>query len=435
MPLKRTLGFFSLTFYGVGIILGAGIYALIGKAAGIAGYHIWISMFLSVFLAAFTGLSYAELSSAFPKAGAESTYVLMASKSKLLSFIVGWLIAVAGILAATTVSLAFAGYLTEFIKFDLLLVAAIVLAVLSLINFLGIDLSTKINIFCSIVEMLGIIIIIILGFPLIFNSAHNFFDFTSINFNNIINATALIFFAFIGFEAIAKLSEETIDAKNVVPKALIASIVITSILYVLLALSALSVLEPTQIASTNAPLALVALHLGGKTLAVILAVFALFSTFNTILVSLIVTSRLIYGMAENKELPLIFSKINKKTLTPFFSIAFVFIASFLLLFAGSIKEVAEATNFTTFIAFLAVNLSVIILRYDKHFKPRFKMPLNIGNFPLLAFFGALTSFLMLLVYSFFVAAITLVFIFIGLIFYFLAPKEKTRKKRFEYPKN
>lgn len=161
--LQRSMGLFHLTMYGVGLILGAGIYVLIGEAVGFAGNMVWLSFVLGGIVAVFSGLSYAELSALFPKAAAEYVFVKNAFKSEFIGFIVGWLTALTSMIVAATVSLGFAGYFAEFIDLPLTVSAIFLLVVLSIVNFLGIRVCLGKYNFC-------------VNYCWRFNS-HNFFGF------------------------------------------------------------------------------------------------------------------------------------------------------------------------------------------------------------------------------------------------------------------
>jgi len=422
MGLHKTLGFFSLTMYGVGIIVGAGIYALIGEASGMAGYGVWLSFLLGAIIAAFTALSYAELSSAFTECSAEANYVGMASGKNWLGFLVGWLVVAVGFVAAAVVSLGFAGYFATIFPLPMLIIAIALIIILSMVDLIGIDVSAKINIAFTIVSLIGIIIVIALGIPYL--GSADYFALDN-GFNGVLGATALIFFAYLGFEAIVKLGEETRHAKKIMPKALLASIAISSVLYVLLALSAVSILSPEQLGATKAPLAEVAAAAGTPELGMLLTIIALFAMVTTVLVSLIVTSRLLYGLAEKHELPLIFLRTSKKTGAPYIAVFVTMIAAILMCFFSEIAIIAKATTFMVFVTFLAVNVSLIMLRRKKNYRPEFRVPLNIKNFPVIAFFGAISSAFMLTRYSYFEWAIAVVFVIIGIAVYKI---EKTRIK-------
>ena len=215
-------------------------------------------------------------------------------------------------------------------------------------------------------------------------------------FNGVLQGTALVFFAFLGFDNIIKLAEETKDTQKTMPKAILLSIIISSIIYILVAIAAVSVLGWQSLSTSNAPLADVAASSFGGIAFLVLVVFALFSTSNTVLITMVTTSRMIYGMAEEKGLPKIFALVGKKRKTPWLSILILTILTLVFVFIGDIKLVALLSTLALFITFAFVNLCLITLRYKKPYMERnFKVPLNIGNFNVLAFLGSLFSLFMI----------------------------------------
>ncbi len=388
ITLKRELGLLETVLCGVGIILGAGIYVLIGQAAGMAGNAVWISFLLASFLAAFTGLSYAELSSLLPKAGAEYVYVRK-SMGKPVAFMIGWLIFISGILGASTVSLGFAGYFKALFGSPVILSALALIAIVSIINFIGVKQSALFVDVSTLIEIAGLLIIIAIGLPYI--GSINYFETPRIS--GIFEAAALIFFAFIGFEDVAKLSEETKNPRKTIPKAILLSIAITTIIYISVAVSAISIIDWRTLSASQAPLAEVAAK--GGVPGWLLSVIALFATGNTVLLLLMASSRLIYGMAEARTLPTILARIHPKTRTPWVAIFSLMVLSMLFVLKGDIKTVANLTNFAVFMTFLAINASVIILRYKMKKRRPFKVPLNIGKFPVIPALGILFCLFML----------------------------------------
>lgn len=380
ITLKRELGLLEAVLCGVGIILGAGIYVLIGQAAGMAGNAVWASFMLAAFLAAFTGLSYAELSSLLPKAGAEYVYVRK-SMGKFVAFLIGWMIFISGIVGASTVSLGFAGYFKSLFGSPVVLTALSLLVFVSIINFIGVKQSALFVDVSSLIEVAGLAIIILIGLPYI--GSINYFETPGVQ--GIFGAAALIFFAFIGFEDIAKLSEETKNPTKTIPKALLLSIAITTIIYMSVAISVISMIDWKTLSASQAPLAEVAAK--GGVPAWLLSAIALFATGNTVLLILLASSRIIYGMAKSNTLPRILATIHPKTRTPWVAIFSLMFLSMLFVLAGDIKIVANLTNFAVFVTFLAINASVIILRYKTGKKRPFKVPLNIGKFPVLPALG------------------------------------------------
>ncbi len=380
ITLKRELGLLEAVLCGVGIILGAGVYVLIGQAAGMAGNAVWISFLLAAFLAAFTGLSYAELSSLLPKAGAEYVYVRK-SMGKFIAFLIGWMIFISGIVGASTVSLGFAGYFKSLFGSPIILTALALIAIVSIINFMGVKQSARLANVSALIEMAGLAIVILIGLPYI--GSINYFEAPRIQ--GIFGAAALIFFAFIGFEDIVKLSEETKNPTKTIPKALLLSIAITTIIYISVAISVISTVDWKTLSASQAPLAEVAAK--GGIPGGLMSTIALFATGNTVLLLLLASSRIIYGMAKSNTLPRVLAAIHPKTRTPWVSILSLMILSMMFVLAGDIKIVANLTNFAVFVTFLAINASVIILRYKTRKKRPFKIPLNIGKFPVIPALG------------------------------------------------
>ncbi len=163
--LKKTLGLLGLTASGVGLILGAGIYAIMGEAAGLAGPQLWLSFLIGALISSFTGLTYAELSTSIPKAAAEYSYFQEAFQNNLGSFLVGWTIIVTESVASATVAISFSGYFRGFLNLPVTPVAIILILVLSMINYYGIEVSSRVNILFTLIEAGGLIFIIYLGLP------------------------------------------------------------------------------------------------------------------------------------------------------------------------------------------------------------------------------------------------------------------------------
>lgn len=399
--LKRAVTLTEAVIYGIGIILGAGIYALIGEAAAIAGNALWLSFVIAAILASFTALSYAELTSIFPKEAAEFVYVKNATKSRFLAFFIGYIAIVQGIFAIPTVSLAFAGYLSGLLSAPILLSAIALIAALSLLNFIGIKESAKFNIISTLVEAGGLVIIIILGIGFI--GSVNYFEIPAATTNvfeflsPVVLASALIFFAYLGFEDLANISEEVVEPKKNIPKALIISLVITTILYILVSIVSVSVVSATELGATNEPLALVAEAASGGTLKGLLSVIALFATANTVLILLIVVSRMLYGMATEGSLPKFLGKIHSKTQTPYIAIGIICLISLAFVLIGDIRDLAFLTNAGVFIVFFSVNASLIIMRFTQPDLERgFRVPFNIGRLPIIPLLGAIFCLYMLL---------------------------------------
>ena len=429
--LKRRISLFGVTVYGVGNVLGAGIYALIGEVVGITGNMSWLAFIIASVTGALTGLSYAELSSMYPKSAAEFVYTEEAFKIRVLSFLLGWIIIFSGILSAATVALGFAGYLANLIGIPSIILvvifAIILIVILSLINFVGIRASTWTNIIFTLIEASGLILIIVIGIP--FLGTVNYFVLPlGGSFGAIFSAVALIFFAYIGFEDIANIAEEVKEPTRNLPRAIIYSIIITTVLYCLTAISVVSILPFEEIASSSAPLSDVASEILGPVGGIIMSFIALFATANTVLIMMIVTSRMMYGMARDKALPEGLSKVSPKFRTPALAVLITMILTTIPLFLGDISIVANATVFGVLITFFLVNLSLIVLRKKKPDLERpFKLKPNIRWVPIVALLGCIVCFGLLFTFDLLTIIIQAIIVLCGIVvFYAMKSKIETK---------
>jgi len=421
--LRREIGLFGLTASGVGIILGAGIYALIGEAAGVAGNTVWMSFLLGASISSFTGLSYAELSSMIPKAAAEVSYAKEAFKGDLTPFLIGWIIIFTEVVSISTVALGFGGYFDGLFGVPTVLSSLVLIILLSILNFVGIEKSSKVNIVFTVIEASGLLLIVALGIPSL--GTVNYLE-SSQGLQGILTASTLIFFAYLGFEDIVNLAEETKNPERNIPKALILSVVITAILYVLVAMVAVSLADWQELGTSTAPLAYAASKSLGRSAFLTLSVIALFATANTVLILLIVASRMVYGIARDGSLPRSLSKLSKRG-TPWVAILAVMVLPCFFVLIGNIGFVAGITNFGTFITFALVNLSAIWLRYKKpEWKRPFKTPLTISKMPLIPLIGLLSCGLMITQFRLDIIALGVLVIFMGIIIKMVLAKIQTR---------
>ncbi len=419
VALKRELGLIEITLSGIGIILGAGIYALIGKAAGLAGNSIWLSFALSALIAVFTGLSYAELSSIFPKASAEYEYIINAF-GKRLAFIVGWLIIWSGVIGASTVALGFAGYFNALFNMPVKTTAIILIVILSFIIFYGIKESARFAIVATLIEAAGLVVIIFIGIPYLGNV--DYFEMPH-GLSGVFEASALVFFAYIGFEGIVKLSEETKSPEKTIPKGLLLAIVVSIVLYILVAISAVSVIGWEKLSASDAPFAAVAFKALGSDAFIVLSVIALFATSNTVLMMLLASSRITYGMAESFSLPGVLAQVHASRRTPWVAIVTMMALSMIFVLAGDIEFAANVTNVTLFVTFIVVNAALVMLRYKAPDLERpFKVPLAIGKLPLLPLLGLALCIFMLAQLSGQVLAVGVILTVLGWLFSMLNMK-------------
>lgn len=388
--LRRELGLFEALVYGVGLILGAGIYAILGEAAGATGGSIAISFLLAAMIASLTGLSYAELASIFPKAEGDYFYVREAFNKEVLSDITALGRLFMGVISSAAVALAFSGYLSKFIDVPAIPVAIGLVIILTGVNYWGIELSTKINILFTAIEIAGLVIIIWIargawGDANVFHTPNGGFG--------VLHASFLIFFAYLGFGSIVNLSEETEDAIITIPRAIVLSIGITTLLYVFVGVSSVALVDWQVLGQSPSPLAEVARVGWGPFGSTLLAAIALFSTMNTVLILQLSTSRLLYGVSktEYQVFPEMLSRIHPSRQTPHYAVTLVGITTIPFIFLGDIGLVAGLANLMLLIVFVLVNAALLKLRYSRPDLDRgFRTPLNIGQLSLTAVAGLLT---------------------------------------------
>lgn len=387
--LNRTLGVPMLTFYGTGMILGAGIYSVIGKAAGLSAESLWISFVLAAVVVLLTAFSYSELATMYPKAGAEFIYLGKAfKKQKWFAETVGFAMAFSGAATAATVALAFAGYLNQFIDVSAFVIAPALLTALTAIALIGIRQSGWANIIFTLIEIGGLGLIIYLGLQ-----SEKFGEALSATPSmGTLSGAALIIFSFFGFENIVNLAEEAKKPENQLPKAIFISLGVATFLYILVSFSALALLSTEKLAASSAALMSVA-QASSQNAGKVLGAIALFSTANTALISMIGASRILFGMAEEYSLPQALKKVASTKKTPWVASVVIFAAALVMLPLGKVETVASVSALATLFAFLSVNFTLIRLRYSEPNQKRpFRVPLAVGKMPILPALGVLMCF-------------------------------------------
>ncbi len=363
--LKREVTLIPLVLYGVGNIIGAGIYALIGEISAISGYFIPLSFLLACIIVLFTALSYAELSSRYPLSAGVAVYTNKAFKSKNFSIIIGLFVAFNGMLFGATIIQGFNGYITVFINIPEYITSFLLLCFLGGVAIWGINQSVKVAGFLTIIESLGLFIIIYVGLIHLPNSNLDFsklipsFDLSS--YHIIILGAFLAFFAFTGFEDIVNIAEEVKDPNTTMPKAIVLSLLISTIIYIMIAFLSITVVEPDILAKSQAPLADVYKEATGNSPA-LLGTIGMLAMINGALVQLIMVSRIFFGMSVQGWIPKIFQKVNPTTQTPIFSTIIATIIVYLFTLWLPLLTLAEISSFFIFIIFSIVNISLIKIK-------------------------------------------------------------------------
>ncbi|MFZ5560210.1 MAG: APC family permease [Pseudomonadota bacterium] len=393
--LRRSLGPIQLVFYGVGTIVGAGIYSVLGAAAGLAGPGVWVSLVLAGLAAFITALSYAELIALYPQAGAEYHFLKRAfPQQPFPRFFAGYLVAINAAATSATVALAFGGYLRVFLEIPAALTAFVLLSLCTLVNIAGIRESTWASIALICVEVAGLLLLVAAGFWHTDVMAAVALP-AAADGSAIFAATALIFFIFIGFEDVANLAEEAKDAQRDVPRALLLSVGITTAIYLLVAWVALALAPPPLLAQSESPLTTAASGLApwiGKTL----AVTALFATASTALIALISISRLLFGMARDGALPAVLARLTPRRRTPWVAALALYGAACALLPLGEVRVVASVSALGVLTVFAGIQVALITLRFTRPELPRkFRVPGAVGRLPLLPVLGIIATLALL----------------------------------------
>jgi len=390
--LKRVFNLPTLVIYGVGDILGAGIYAVVGKIAGLSGALVWASFLVAMSVAALTALSYAELGSRLPFSGGVAVFVHRAFRTEWLSVIVGWLMFCTCIVSMATISKAFAGYLFKFAPiFPEWLVILALFCGLAFINFRGMQESSSLNIFCTTLEVSGLLVVIVVSTLFIIGGASTTVTAPAISGETvgwiaILQGAALAFYAFIGFEDIVNVAEEVKNPERNVPRAVLLSLGIAGVVYVLVSWLATQVLNPAALSASGAPLLEVVQRAQPNFPGVIFTFIALFAVLNTALLNFITASRLLFGMSRDGLLPAWFSKLHATRATPYRTIIVILPIVIFLALSGSLQFLAGTTATLILAMFCLVNLSLLVIKRREGNADGFQVPAII---PVLAFLSNL----------------------------------------------
>ncbi len=363
--LSREIGFWLLCFYGLGNILGAGIYVLVGKVAGHAGYFTLISFFIAGLVASFTAFTYAELSSRFPVAAGVAVYLQEGFGKIWLSVSAGLTIALAGMLSAATIVKGFAGYAQIFLPLPADVIIGIILSILVLIAIWGVAESVRTAAFLTLLEIIGLLIIITLGYEHLDKIPEITSTLPSITsgeiWPGIVMGAFLAFYAFLGFEDMVNLSEETKNPEKNMPRAIIFALLIATIFYALVAISAMLIMTPEQLSVSEAPLADV-FQIATEKSPVLITAISLGAVINGALIQIIMVTRIFYGMSNRDWLPDILSYIHPKTKTPIVATILVGLLIFVLALWFPLIKLATYSSFLILIVFILVNLALLRIK-------------------------------------------------------------------------
>lgn len=395
--LNRALSLGLLTLYGLGTTIGAGIFVLIGKVAGAGGAFAPLSFLLAAVIAGLSALSFAEMASRFPESAGEAVYVKEGFGSSFLALIVGLTVAGAGIASTATIIVGFSGYLSDIATVSRDGAQVGITVVLAAVAIWGIRVSVSVAAIVTLVEI-GVLMVI-LGFGVSVEIGSDVSraslapDETSpLVLSGVIYGAILAFYAFIGFEDIVNVAEETRDAARIVPRAILITLAITSILYVSVSLLAVTAVSPDDLAASDAPLTFLFERVSGLNGDAV-TVIAIVSVLNGALIQIIMASRVMYGLTRRGWLPGPLDYIHPATRTPVFGIGFCAVVIIGLASTVNLENLAVTTSYLTLFVFGAVNAALLRFRFKHPTAPHggFRIPLVV---PLLAI--ASIAFLLLM---------------------------------------
>ena len=405
--LAQTIGGWQIMFYGLGSMLGAGIYALIGKAAAGLGNAVWLAFLMAMIGAMLTGLSYACVGGRYAKAGGAAYVTQRGLRNPLLSYVIGIAVMMSGLTSMATGSQAIIGQLKELFAWSLdptsiKLMSIGVVFLVGCVIYRGIRESMWLNILCTVIEATGLLFIIAVGVR--YWGSVDYFQSpgdtaaggvgSGITFALIMQGAVLTFYSFIGFEDILNVSEEVKNPAKNVPFGLIGAMILATCIYMAVAITAVSVVPWQELAKSDAPLMEVARRAAPWFTGIkpVYGFITIFAIGNTALLNYLMGSRLLYGMSRQGLLPAVLGSVHAKRQSPHVAVVVLFGIVSLLILSGGVKQLAESTVLLLLIVFTVVNISLVVLK-RRPGEPRggFEPPL------LVPVFGALVCAMLIIV--------------------------------------
>jgi basic amino acid/polyamine antiporter, APA family len=385
--LRRVMGPWLLLLFIVGDILGTGIYALTGQVAKQVGGVVWLPFVIAFVVALVTAFSYLELVTKYPRAAGAALYTHKAFGIHFLTFIVAFAVMCSGITSASTASRAFAANMSNAMGlnlsgFAITVTGLVFMAIVAAVNFRGVGESVKANVVLTCVELTGLLIIIVIGFWAIGlgqGDVSRVIQFRSTAdgsmFWPVIAATTLAFFAMVGFEDSVNMAEECKDPTRHFPKVLLTGLVITGLIYVLVSISAITLVAPEQLGEGETPLLKVVQQGAPNFPLWIFGFITMFAVANSALINMLMASRLVYGMSREHVLPPPLGKVHKTRRTPYVAIGFTTLLAFALItFVGEVPALGGTTALLLLCVFTVVNVAVLVLRRDRVDHQHFRTP-------------------------------------------------------------
>ncbi len=391
--LQRVMGPWLLLLFIVGDILGTGIYALTGQVAKHVGGAAWLPFLVAFVVALLTAFSYLELVTKYPRAAGAALYTHRAFGIHFLTFIVAFAVMCSGITSASTASRAFAANLAETFHLGVsggsgtTLLGLAFMAAIAGVNYRGVSESVKVNVLFTCIELSGLLIIIFIGLWAIGTGKGELSRITEFKtaadgglFWPVIAATTLAFFAMVGFEDSVNMAEETKDPARIFPRILLTGLLLTGLVYVLVSISAITLVPPHELGEGDTPL-LKVVKAGAPSFPLgMYGLITMFAVANSALINMLMASRLVYGMSRERVLPSLLGAVHPVRRTPYVAIAFTTLLAFALItVVGEIPALGGTTALLLLCVFTVVNVAALVLRKDpvdhNHFRAPTVMPI------------------------------------------------------------
>ncbi|WP_439031092.1 APC family permease [Gordonia terrae] len=379
-PLRRAITGKLLFLFILGDVLGAGIYALVGEVAGEVGGAIWVPLALALAMAMLTAASYAELVTKYPRAGGAAVFARRAYGHPLISFLVGFCMLAAGVTSAAGLALAFAGdYLQVFLDVPTTLAALVFLVVIAALNARGITESLRANVVMTVVEVSGLVLIIVLAAIVLGRGdgePHRVIEFTEDTTPAlaVLGAALLAYYSFVGFETSANMAEEVRDVRRVYPKALFGALLTAGVVYVLVGLAVSVVAPPERLVESSGPLLEVVSIADVGVPDKLFSLIALIAVANGALLTMIMSSRLTFGMSREGLLPATLGRVLPGRQTPWAAILATTAVAMVLSATGTVAALAETVVLLLLFVFISTNVAVLVLRRDRTDTDHFRAP-------------------------------------------------------------
>lgn len=368
-PLKRSLTLTQITLYGVGSILGAGIYVLLGEVALISGTLTPVAFLVAAIVVSFSAYSYRHLARRFPYSAGEAVYVQEAFSSIAISRLVGLALVFSGIVSSATIARGFTGYFAILITLpDALMIVLLILALTGLAIW-GVRQSVFVAVATTIAEIFGIALVIWASFdslPNLLDNPKQYFVPNSLPAWSGIAAGAFIaFYAFIGFEDMVNMAEEVKDPEKNMFRSIVLALIITASLYIIVALCAVAAVPIDELAGSKAPLVLI-VERNTQFPVSLMAAISLVAVINGALLQIIMCARVLYGMGKRAMLPAVFARVHPRTQTPVFATVLVGICVLLFALTLPLATLAKITSTLILGVFTLINAALLTLNWRSH---------------------------------------------------------------------